>query len=103
MRPFSPLLSYLISRKKAELPAYGPDGKTSGSGAHDASGAFLRGYGPRVRESHGIVLCLFVEEVFVGLICVKVTVCYVVEHLVAPFRETMKHIPGADVGRAETH
>lgn len=38
-----------------------------------------------------------------GLICVKVTVCYVVEHLVAPFHETMKHIPDADVGRAETH
>lgn len=56
MRPFSPLLSYLISRKKADLPAYGPDGKTSGSGAHDASGAFLRGYGPWVRESHGISL-----------------------------------------------
>ena len=52
MRPFSPLLSYtlLITRKKAELPAYGPVGRLLPRALTKRQERVSRGYGSRVRE-----------------------------------------------------
>lgn len=52
MRPFSPLLPYtlLITRKKAELPAYGPVGRLPAQALTKQQECVSRGYGSRVRE-----------------------------------------------------
>ena len=52
MRPFPPLLSYtlLITRKKAELPAYGPVGRPPAQALTKRQECVIRGYGSRVRE-----------------------------------------------------
>ena len=56
MRPFSPLLSSPIARKKAELPAYGPDGKQPAPAFTKRQERFFRGYVPGGREFSGICL-----------------------------------------------
>ena len=82
MRPFSPLLPYIITRKKAELPAYGPVGRLLSQVFTIHQECISRGYGSWAREFPRTFLFLvfFAEEVDVRLAGAEITFSNLIHH-----------------------